>query len=132
MRLFLAVLAALLPAPLLHSQSVALTFDDGPRLDRQVRMDAAGKNRAILEALKEARVSSVLFVAGRRVDSPEALALTRAWGEAGHRIANHSYAHGYFPGETATLAGFEADLLTTSGTARSTTRGWPGSPWAGT
>ncbi len=111
MRLFLAVLATLLPAPLLRSQSVALTFDDGPRLDQQVRMDAAGKNRAILAALRGAKVSSVLFVAGRRVDSPEGLALTRAWGEDGHRIANHSYAHRYFHSEAATLAGFETDLL---------------------
>jgi peptidoglycan/xylan/chitin deacetylase (PgdA/CDA1 family) len=111
MRLLLVILVILELAPLAHSQSVALSFDDGPRLDRNVRMDAAAKNRAILKALKKAKILSVLFVAGRRVDSPEGLALTRAWGEDGHCLANHSYAHGYYHSETATLSGFEADFL---------------------
>jgi len=111
MRLVLAVLIAFLLAPLVHSQSVALTFDDGPQLDMRVLLDAAGKNRAILEALREARVSSALFVAGKRVDSLEGLTLVRAWGESGHRIANHGYAHLYYHSKAASLSDFEADVL---------------------
>jgi peptidoglycan/xylan/chitin deacetylase (PgdA/CDA1 family) len=111
MRHLLSILSVLLSAPLLHAQSLALTFDDGPRLDRNVRMGAVEKNRAILNALKSEGVSSVLFAAGRLVDSPEGLALVRAWAEEGHRVANHSYLHGYFNRAAATLDAFEADLL---------------------
>lgn len=74
-------------------------------------MDASEKNRQILKALREGKVHSVLFASGHVVDSPDALALVKAWGKNGHRIANHSYAHAYFNKKTATLADFEADLL---------------------
>ncbi len=111
MRHVLSILVVLLSVPSLNAQSVALSFDDGPRLGRNVRMDAAEKNRAILKALKGEGVSSVLFVAGRLVDCAEGLILVTAWGEDGHRVANHSYAHGYFNRKAATLADFEADLL---------------------
>lgn len=96
----------------LQAQSVAFTFDDGPRLDQRVRLDAAGKNRAILGALKEAHVQACLFVLGSRcLESPEGTALVRAWGEAGHSVANHTFSHGYFNSEAATLEAFEADVL---------------------
>jgi peptidoglycan/xylan/chitin deacetylase (PgdA/CDA1 family) len=102
-------LLCLLLAPLLQAQSLALSFDDGPDLGDRVRMDAAGRNQAILAALKAARVQSVLFATGRRcLESPEARALVRAWGEAGHRIANHSYAHGSL--DATPLEAFKADF----------------------
>lgn len=103
----LLFLTALLPA-----QSVAFTFDDGPNLGQRVVLDAAGKNRAILQALKSAGVTSCLFVTGRRcLESPEGTALVRAWGEAGHRVANHSYAHADLHSPRATVEAFEADFL---------------------
>ncbi|WP_306600794.1 polysaccharide deacetylase family protein [Geothrix sp. 21YS21S-2] len=101
----------LLFASLLQAQSIALSFDDGPAPGQKVALDAAGKNRAILAALEAAKVPSVLFVAGSRcLDDPAGRALVRAWGEAGHRIANHSYAHAYFHAKKATLEAFEADF----------------------
>lgn len=106
------VLLCLLATPLLQAQSLALSFDDGPRLEQHVRLDAAGKNAAILAALKAAQVQSVLFVCGRsRMDSEEGRTLVKAWGLAGHRIANHSFDHASLHGHTATLAAFEADFL---------------------
>jgi len=101
----------LLAASLLQAQSVALTFDDGPSLGQKVVLDAAGKNKAILGALEAAQVKSVLFVAGGKcLEDPLGRALVRAWGEAGHRIANHSYAHAYFHSKKATVEAFEADF----------------------
>ena len=110
MRYVLATLVTLLAASGLHAGSLALTFDDGPRLSQHVRLDASEKNRLILTALRDGKVSSVLFVAGHLVDSAEGLTLVKAWGDDGHRLANHSYAHGYFNGKTATLNDFQADL----------------------
>jgi peptidoglycan/xylan/chitin deacetylase (PgdA/CDA1 family) len=105
-------LAILLLPALLQAQSVAFTFDDGPALGQKVMLDAQGKNRAILEALREAHVQSCLFVAGHRcLESPEGVALVRAWGEAGHLIANHTYSHGSFHSEKTTVEDFEADFL---------------------
>lgn len=103
---------ALLLAPFLQAQSLALSFDDGPSLDQHVMLDAAGKNQAILAALEAAKVHSVLFACGHKcLESPEGRALVKAWGDAGHRVANHSYAHASFGVKTATVEAFETDLL---------------------
>jgi peptidoglycan/xylan/chitin deacetylase (PgdA/CDA1 family) len=83
--------------------SVALTFDDGT--------PSAAVNGAILAALARAKVHSVLFPAGVRIDSPEGLAQVRAWGVAGHLIGNHSYSHHSLGSSSMTLAAFEADVL---------------------
>jgi peptidoglycan/xylan/chitin deacetylase (PgdA/CDA1 family) len=56
-------LIALLPL-IAHAQRVALTFDDG--LNPQKTPDAAGWNHAILGALAEAGVKSILFAASRQ------------------------------------------------------------------
>lgn len=86
------LVAALLLLPLLaQAQSVALSFDDG--LDPLKQAEAAAWNAAILAALSDAGLPSILYVAGSRVDSPAGLALVRDWGTAGHAIANHSYSH---------------------------------------
>ena len=105
-------LLLLLLTPILQAQSLALSFDDGPRLEQQVVLDAAGTNEAILAALKAAKVQSVLFVCGRTcMDKAEGRALVKAWGDAGHRLANHSFAHGSLNVKDATVDGFEADFL---------------------
>jgi peptidoglycan-N-acetylglucosamine deacetylase len=85
------------------SPSVALTFDDGvPR---------PGTNGAILKALAEAKLRSVLFVAGGNVDSPQGLAQVRSWGTAGHLVGNHSYSHNSLSSAEVSLADFQADVL---------------------
>ncbi|MFN8179021.1 MAG: polysaccharide deacetylase family protein [bacterium] len=90
-------------APPAALPSLALTFDDGTP-------DAA-TNGAILAALREAGVHSVLFAAGKRIDSPEGLAQVRAWGEAGHLVGNHTYSHANLGGAGTSLEEFEADAL---------------------
>jgi peptidoglycan/xylan/chitin deacetylase (PgdA/CDA1 family) len=105
------LLFALLLAPFLQGQSLALSFDDGPDLGDRILLDAPGRNRAILAALKEAGVQSVLFATGRRcLENPEARALVKAWGEAGHRIANHTYGHESLGSKNFTLEAFKADF----------------------
>jgi peptidoglycan-N-acetylglucosamine deacetylase len=101
---FLVLSAAAGPAPEgSPSPSIALTFDDGT--------DRPAANDAILKALAEARLRSVLFVAGGNVDSPQGLAQVRKWGAAGHLIGNHSYSHSSLSSAEVSLADFQADVL---------------------
>lgn len=46
---YLILVAALCAAPV-HAQSVAFTFDDGPRLDATPRLSAQQRNAAMLAA----------------------------------------------------------------------------------
>lgn len=103
----LLVLLFCIPTPG-HAQSVALSFDDGFNPGEQP--GAATENASILEALAKARLTSILFAAGKRVDSPAGLSLVRAWGEAGHSVANHTYSHLNFGSERTTLERFIADV----------------------
>lgn len=65
-----------------ESNSVALTFDDGP---------VAGKTEEILRILHSHDVHAAFFCIGNRVESnPE---LTKRIFESGHLVGNHSYWH---------------------------------------
>ncbi len=90
------------------AQSVALSFDDG--LDPRSEPQAAAWNQAILKALADAHVHSILFAAGRNVDSPQGLALVRDWGIAGHAVANHTYSHLSLNAPGTPLPRFVADV----------------------
>lgn len=91
-----------------HGQTLALWFDDG--LDPRTQPRAAEWNGAILDALAYAEVRAVLFAAGGRVDSPAGLSLVKAWGDAGHAVANHAYRHLDLAAATTTLDTFIADV----------------------
>src|SRR5215831_9914599 len=82
-------LAALLFAGRAHSQSLALTFDDGPNMADEVGMRPADRNAAILRQLAAAHTKSTLFVAGTDSD-PRRNDLIRQWGIQGHAVANHT------------------------------------------
>ncbi|MFN8010499.1 MAG: polysaccharide deacetylase family protein [Holophagaceae bacterium] len=96
-------------ASLLRAQSVALTFDDGPDLPGLGAARARALNAGILKALADAKVKSVLFASGKRVDSPEGWELVKAWGAAGNLVANHTYTHPYLHSKKLELKAFEAD-----------------------
>lgn len=102
------VLAVLRPGPA-AAESVALTFDDG--FDPRSQPQAARWNQAMLQALATADVKAMLFPAGKKVDSPAGLALVRAWGEAGHAIGNHTYAHRSLASPRVSLGEFTTDVL---------------------
>ena len=100
---FWVLSATAAPAVTEEAPSVALTFDDGTEVPRV--------NAAILKALADAKLRSVLFVAGINVDSPQGLAQVRSWGTAGHLVGNHSYSHKSLSGAEISRADFEADVL---------------------
>lgn len=103
-----AVLALWLWALPAAAQSVALSFDDG--LDPRKQPEAVQWNARLLDHLRAARVRAILFPAGGRVETPEGLSLVRAWGEAGHRIGNHTYSHRNLNAAAVTADAFIADV----------------------
>ncbi|APV48397.1 hypothetical protein BWI17_01055 [Betaproteobacteria bacterium GR16-43] len=108
LRTFLAArcFAALLAAPTLHAQTVSFTFDDG--FDPRSQPQAAEWNARMLKSLGDAGVKAAYFPAGRFVDSPEGLALVKAWGQAGHIIGNHTYSHTDI--DKVTVEAYTADI----------------------
>lgn len=103
---FLVILSLCLP-PGSEAKSIALSFDDG--LDPRNQPMAFSWNASILEALSKAHVKSILFPAGKIIDSQDGLKLVRAWGNAGHAVANHTYSHVDFCSDRVTLEQFIAD-----------------------
>ena len=74
---------------------VAITMDD-PNTEEAPLFSADERTRRILEHLAARRVQVMLFVCGRRVDSPQGADLLAAFDAAGHLLANHSYSHRNF------------------------------------
>ena len=98
--------------PLLAAQSVAFTFDDGPRLAPTALLSPEARNAALLAALAHHKASAALFVTlGNGADRPQGLALARAWGEAGHALGNHTVSHPDLNATATTLAGYQAEIL---------------------
>jgi peptidoglycan-N-acetylglucosamine deacetylase len=94
------------------AQTVAFTFDDGPHLRATPLLSPAARNQALLDALGRHRVKAALFVTlANGADRPEGLALTRAWGDAGHAIGNHTVSHLDLDQTTVTLAQYQRELL---------------------
>ena len=108
----IACLTATLAAAPGAAPSVAITFDDGPNVVKRGAA-AIAENDAILAAFAAAKVKSVLFAAGKHLDSPEGLAAVAAWGRAGHLVGNHSYSHHSF-GAAATARTPHPDPLPAS------------------
>lgn len=104
--LFLTALLLCLPS-ISQAQSIALSFDDG--LDPINQPASSSWNSSILEALSNAQIKTILFAAGKRVDSPGGLSLVREWGKAGHAVANHTYSHFNFCSKQTTLVQFISD-----------------------
>ncbi len=76
------------------AQTVLLTFDDGPARQRTPRLNPDERNEAILDALKAEGVKAVLMAMGRDGgDTPEGRRVLKGWGEAGHRVGNHTFDH---------------------------------------
>jgi peptidoglycan/xylan/chitin deacetylase (PgdA/CDA1 family) len=90
-----------------QAQSISLSFDDG--LDPRNQPLASSLNASILEALSNAQVKSILYAAGKRVDTPAGLNLVRDWGKAGHAVSNHTYSHLNFCSKQTTLEQFITD-----------------------
>lgn len=105
---FVFLVVVLISPISLCAQSVAFTFDDG--LDPLTQEKAAEWNQAILDALAEVELQSILFPIGRKVDSAAGMELVRAWSEAGHSIGNHTYTHMNLGSRRTILEDFIADV----------------------
>ena len=95
-------------APSAHSQSVALTFDDG--LNPHTQPEAVAWNASILDALAKANVTSMLLPACKHVDTAEGMQLVMAWAQAGHSVANHTYSHRDLSSPEVSAEAFIADV----------------------
>jgi peptidoglycan-N-acetylglucosamine deacetylase len=101
-------LATLLSASWAHSQSIALTFDDGPNMADEIGLSPTQRNSAILRQLAQAHLKSILFVTRTDADQRRN-ELIRQWGAAGHQIGNHTATHPNF--DAVSLPDYEQELL---------------------
>jgi peptidoglycan/xylan/chitin deacetylase (PgdA/CDA1 family) len=112
MKSFLAGLALLFYAAAAHAQSVAFTIDDGPRLDDTPLLTPRQRNQAMLDALARHQVQAALFVtAANGADRPAGHALAKAWGQAGHAVANHTMTHPDLNSAALSLAQYQQQVL---------------------
>lgn len=96
----------------LSAQKVALSLDDAPFLRSAPLLAAPAQHEAMRKALKDRKVRAILFTNGvNGGDTPEGRSTLRAWGEAGHLLANHSYSHWDLNRDEVTLAAYEVDAL---------------------
>lgn len=90
------------------SAEVSITMDD-PSLESGLPFSANEKNTRILEALRKHDAQAVLFVCGKRVDSPAGMSLIKAWQKEGHWLGNHTYSHENFNSNEQSFEIFSAD-----------------------
>jgi peptidoglycan-N-acetylglucosamine deacetylase len=91
-----------------HSQSVALTFDDG--FNAQGRPEAAAWNASLLDALAKGKVTAMILPACKNVEGADGMKLVKDWGQAGHFISNHTYSHSSLGSREMTADAFIADV----------------------
>ena len=89
--------------------AVAITMDD-PNTDPTPMYSFAERNRAILDHLGKRDVRAMLFVCGKRVDNPDGATILRAFDNAGHVLANHSYSHRNYNDQAMTCDAMLADI----------------------
>jgi hypothetical protein len=68
------------------------------------------RNRLILGQLAARNVRIMLFVCGKRIDSPRGADLLRAFNDAGHLLANHSYEHRFYNSPESTAEQLGSDI----------------------
>ncbi|MBP1207840.1 peptidoglycan/xylan/chitin deacetylase (PgdA/CDA1 family) [Duganella sp. 1411] len=107
----MAALMAVAAMGAAHAQSVAFTFDDGPRLEETPLMSPQQRNQAMLDALAAHKVSAALFVTcDFGATKPAGYALAKAWGDAGHALGNHTMTHLDLAAKTVTLAQYQQEI----------------------
>ena len=75
---------------------IAITLDDFNLFDAPI-LSAERRNRAMLEAFRARDLKAAMFVTGKHVDSETKRDHLKAWNDAGHIIANHTYSHFHYP-----------------------------------
>jgi peptidoglycan/xylan/chitin deacetylase (PgdA/CDA1 family) len=94
------------------AQTVAFTFDDGPRLAETPRLSPEQRNQAILDALARHKAKAALFVTcGNGANQPAGRALAEAWGRAGHMVGNHTMTHPDLNSDKVSLGQYQQQVL---------------------
>jgi peptidoglycan/xylan/chitin deacetylase (PgdA/CDA1 family) len=109
---FGALFVGALAMPAAFCQSVAFTFDDGPRISQTPLLSPQQRNQAMLDALARHKVKAALFVTAENgATKPEGLALAKAWGDAGHAVGNHTMTHPDLNSPKISLADYQKEVL---------------------
>jgi peptidoglycan-N-acetylglucosamine deacetylase len=95
---------------LVFGQSIAFTFDDGPKIEDGSPLSPAERNTLLLQQLKNNGIKSGLFLTLKNLHDT-GLVLVRKWGVDGHMIGNHTVTHPFFGSSKVTLQNFEQELL---------------------
>ncbi|MGD8777331.1 MAG: polysaccharide deacetylase family protein [Ignavibacteria bacterium] len=90
--------------------TLCITFDDGSTKDF-VNYKNEVWNKMILQHLENHNLKSILYVAGKNLDSPEGKAILETWDSAGHLIANHTYGHLNYNSSKMTFEKYEKSIL---------------------
>lgn len=107
----LASLALAASAGAVQAQSVAFTFDDGPKTEQTPLMSPQQRNQALLDALAAHHVKAALFVTcGFGAAEPAGYAMAKAWGDAGHALGNHTMTHLDLNSAKVSLAQYEQEI----------------------
>ncbi len=93
------------PAP-----QFAITMDDFSWANA-VKLSAADRNQAILNALSSNSIKAALFVVGRNIDNDEGKQLLSAWDKEKHWIGNHTYSHRNYAAKSAVITDYQQDIL---------------------
>lgn len=91
------------------AQTLSLTFDDG--LDPAKQRQAKQWNDQIISALKEKKITSMIFPSLSHVGGDAGLELIKAWAQAGHAVGNHTSRHRNLASAKLTLDEFIADIV---------------------
>lgn len=76
---------------------IAVTIDDF-NLFGASQAIAETRNKTLLDTLRtHSNLKVAVFPAGKHIDNDLGKSLLRAWGEAGHIVANHTYSHWFYP-----------------------------------
>jgi len=111
----------------LWGQTVAFTFDDGPKLGETPLLSPQARNQALLETLRRHQVRAALFVTlNKGADCPEGMALLEAWSRGGHIVANHTVTHPDLNNPMVSLGQYQGEILACQERIRSLA-GWR--PW---
>ncbi len=99
------------PPPSPAPPEVAITIDDfDVNPDDTALLSLDERSGALLEALAAHRgLKCAAFVCGMRAAGGASGRRLRAWNDAGHLLANHTYSHAYYP--KADFDEFTADIL---------------------
>ncbi len=96
----------------LGAQRLALTFDDGPKVEPTPLMSPEARNQALLDQLRRGGAQAMFFVTLKNgADRPAGLALLKTLSDGGQLLANHTVTHPDFNAPATSLAAFQEEIL---------------------